>query len=144
MGHMGGLINPAPGADNTQPVFQIPKPRKRAPSQKKLHNKKFKFQSQRKICKMKYELIPHDRTEAETMKPEIKSLFVRTFEENYRLIAPEDLKFHFVTRACVTQWLEETFDEEWAIWEERPETVQLLIAKDTRNGKLDSKYKVIT
>ena len=24
MGHMGGLINPAPGADNTEPVFQIP------------------------------------------------------------------------------------------------------------------------
>ena len=24
MGHMGGLINPRPGADNTEPVFQIP------------------------------------------------------------------------------------------------------------------------
>ena len=24
MGHMGGLINPAPGVDNTEPVFQIP------------------------------------------------------------------------------------------------------------------------
>ena len=24
MGHMGGLITPAPGADNTEPVFQIP------------------------------------------------------------------------------------------------------------------------
>ena len=24
MGNMGGLINPAPGADNTEPVFQIP------------------------------------------------------------------------------------------------------------------------
>ena len=24
MGHMGGLINHAPGADNTEPVFQIP------------------------------------------------------------------------------------------------------------------------
>ena len=23
MGHTGGLINPAPGADNTEPVFQI-------------------------------------------------------------------------------------------------------------------------
>ena len=24
MGHKGGLITPAPGADNTEPVFQIP------------------------------------------------------------------------------------------------------------------------
>ena len=24
IGHMGGLINPAPGGDNTEPVFQIP------------------------------------------------------------------------------------------------------------------------
>ena len=24
MGHMGGLINSAPGMDNTEPVFQIP------------------------------------------------------------------------------------------------------------------------
>ena len=24
MGHMGGLINPAPGEDNTEQVFQIP------------------------------------------------------------------------------------------------------------------------
>ena len=39
MGHTGGLINPAPGADNTEPVFSntsgFPKPQKREPCQKK-------------------------------------------------------------------------------------------------------------
>ena len=41
MGHMGGLINPASGTDNTEQVFQIqvglPKSNKRALCQKKAY-----------------------------------------------------------------------------------------------------------
>jgi len=64
---------------------------------------------------------------------EEKKLFVASFDDNYRGLAPSQIKPHFTTREEVTEWLTGVFVSEWSDFKKAQHPMRVIdILKDGR------------